>query len=84
MTDPLLEVGELDAALALAAEEARRYVATLDDAPVVPPGAEAAIERWHDPMPEQGDGSLARHRRARRAAALTPHCARAGPTSFTS
>ena len=59
MTDPLLEVGELDAALALAAEEARRYLATLDDAPVVPPGAEAAIERWFDPMPEQGDGSLA-------------------------
>ena len=58
MADPLHELGDLDAALALAADEARRYLAALEDAPVVPPGAEGAIERWQDPMPETGEGAL--------------------------
>jgi glutamate/tyrosine decarboxylase-like PLP-dependent enzyme len=58
VADPLRETGELDAALEFAALEARRYLQTLRGDPVVPPGAEAAIERWTDPMPEDGDGAL--------------------------
>ena len=58
MADPLLDRGELDAALDFAATEARRYLQRLSEQPVVPPGAEAAIERWSDPMPEDGDGAL--------------------------
>jgi glutamate/tyrosine decarboxylase-like PLP-dependent enzyme len=58
VADPLLESGELDAALEFAAREARRYLQTLRQDPVVPPGAQAAIEGWADPMPEDGDGAL--------------------------
>ncbi len=58
MADPLLDKGELDAALEFAASEARRYLHGLSGDPVVPPGSEAAIERWSDPMPEHGDGAL--------------------------
>jgi glutamate/tyrosine decarboxylase-like PLP-dependent enzyme len=58
VADPLLDKGELDAALEFAATEARRYLQGLSGEPVVPPGAEAAIERWSDPMPEDGDGAL--------------------------
>jgi len=54
VTGPL----ELDAALEFAALEARRYLQGLSEEPVVPPGAEAAIERWSDPMPEDGHGAL--------------------------
>ena len=58
MPDPLLDRDHLDAALELAATEARRYLQGLSHDPVVPPDAEAAIERWRDPMPEDGDGAL--------------------------
>jgi glutamate/tyrosine decarboxylase-like PLP-dependent enzyme len=58
VADPLLDREEFDAALDFAATEARRYLQGLDTEPVVPPGAEAAIERWRDPMPEDGDGGL--------------------------
>jgi glutamate/tyrosine decarboxylase-like PLP-dependent enzyme len=58
VADPLLDKGELDAALEFAALEARRYLQGLSEEPVVPPGAEAAIERWSDPMPEDGHGAL--------------------------
>ena len=58
MADPLLDRGELDAALEFAASEARRYLQGLSGDPVVPPGSDAAIERWSDPMPEHGDGAL--------------------------
>ena len=58
MADPLFDRGELDAVLEFAANEARRYLHRLTEDPVVPPGAEAAIEHWSDPMPEHGDGAL--------------------------
>ncbi len=58
MADPLAERDELDAALRLAFDEARRYLETIDDDRVVRPGAEAAIEHWSDPMPEAGDGTI--------------------------
>jgi glutamate/tyrosine decarboxylase-like PLP-dependent enzyme len=58
VADPLLDRGEFDAALELAANEARRYLQGLSGDPVVPPGAEPAIEHWSDPMPEHGDGAL--------------------------
>jgi glutamate/tyrosine decarboxylase-like PLP-dependent enzyme len=48
----------MDAALELASGEARRYLEGLRDAPVMPAGAEARIEAWSDPMPEDGDGAL--------------------------
>lgn len=49
----------MDEALRLASEEARAYLERIDDEPVLHPGTEAAIERWSDPMPEEGEGSLA-------------------------
>jgi hypothetical protein len=58
VADPLLDLGELDAALELAANEARRYLRGLGGDPVVLPSTEAAIGRWSDPMPEHGDGAL--------------------------
>jgi glutamate/tyrosine decarboxylase-like PLP-dependent enzyme len=58
VADPILDRRELGAALDFAATEARRYLQSLSEQPVVPPGAEAAIERWNDPMPENGDGAL--------------------------
>ena len=58
MPDPLLDRDQLDAALQFAAGEARGYLEGLCRDPVVPRDAEAAIERWRDPMPEDGDGAL--------------------------
>jgi glutamate/tyrosine decarboxylase-like PLP-dependent enzyme len=57
--DPLAEQGELDAALLLAAEEARRYLDGIGDALVLDPTAEDVVDGWSDPMPEGGDGTLA-------------------------
>jgi glutamate/tyrosine decarboxylase-like PLP-dependent enzyme len=59
MADPLLERPELDATLELAAREARAYLERLDTDHVIAEGAEGAIDRWTDPMPERGEGSLA-------------------------
>lgn len=59
MGDPLLDRDALDAALELASREARRYLDGIDGERVMPTGAEAALERWQDPMPEQGDGAVA-------------------------
>jgi glutamate/tyrosine decarboxylase-like PLP-dependent enzyme len=59
VADPLAERDQLDAALELAATEARQYLARIRDDYVLRPGTEAAIERWSDPMPEQGAGTLA-------------------------
>lgn len=58
MTDPILERDQLDAALEFAAAIAREYLQRVRDEHVLSPGAEVAIERWSDPMPEQGDGTL--------------------------
>ena len=59
MGDPLGERDQLTAALTVAAEEARAYLADIDSRAVLDPGTEEIIHGWSDPMPEQGDGSLA-------------------------
>ncbi len=59
MADPLAERDQLDAALELAAASARRYLEGVRDEHVLPPGTEAAIGRWSDPMPERGEGTTA-------------------------
>ena len=58
MPDPLADREKLDVALELAAEEARRYVAGVAEAPVLDRGAEGIVESWSDPMPEEGDGTI--------------------------
>ena len=57
--DPIFEREQLDAALEFAAEAARGYLDGIDAAYVLNPAAEAASERWDDPMPEDGVGALA-------------------------
>jgi hypothetical protein len=57
--DPLGERDQLTAALTVAAEEARAYLADIDSRAVLDPGTEEIIHGWSDPMPEEGDGSLA-------------------------
>ena len=47
------------AALEVAADEAQRYLRDIDSHPVLDRGAEEAIHGWPDPMPEDGDGTLA-------------------------
>ena len=59
MADPLSERDELGAALATAAAAAERYLADLDTHAVLEAGTEEAIRRWPDPMPEDGDGTVA-------------------------
>jgi glutamate/tyrosine decarboxylase-like PLP-dependent enzyme len=59
VADPLAERDEVEAALALAADAARRYLEGIDDAFVLDPRAEEVIGSWSDPMPEDGDGTLA-------------------------
>jgi glutamate/tyrosine decarboxylase-like PLP-dependent enzyme len=57
--DPLDERDQMTAALSVAADEARSYLADLDSRAIVDPGTEEVIHSWSDPMPEEGDGSLA-------------------------
>jgi len=59
MGDPLDERDQVTAALTVAAEEARAYLADIDSRAVLDPGAEEIIHGWSDPMPEEGDGTLA-------------------------
>ena len=59
MADPLTEKDQLAEALDVAATEARRYLEAIDGARVLDPSAEETIGTWSDPMPEQGDGTLA-------------------------
>jgi glutamate/tyrosine decarboxylase-like PLP-dependent enzyme len=59
VSDPLDERDQMTAALSVAADEARSYLADLDSRAIVDPGAEEVIHSWSDPMPEEGDGSLA-------------------------
>jgi glutamate/tyrosine decarboxylase-like PLP-dependent enzyme len=56
--DPLAEHDQLDAALELASLSARRYLEGIRDERVLTPESQAALERWADPMPEQGVGTL--------------------------
>jgi glutamate/tyrosine decarboxylase-like PLP-dependent enzyme len=46
-------------ALRYAADAAREYLGGLEDAPVRPPRADEAAERFGGPLPEDGDGALA-------------------------
>ncbi len=59
MADPLSERQLVLDALEMAAAEARAYLETLDDAPVLGRHVEGAVEAWGDPMPEHGVGALA-------------------------
>jgi len=59
VSDPLDERNQVTAALSVAADDARAYLADLDSRAVLDPGAEEVIRGWSDPMPEEGDGSLA-------------------------
>jgi glutamate/tyrosine decarboxylase-like PLP-dependent enzyme len=59
VADPLTEKDQLAEALDVAATEARRYLEDIDSARVLDPGAEETIRSWSDPMPEQGDGTIA-------------------------
>ncbi len=59
MADPLSDRDDVGSTLEFAAKEARRYVEELSGDPVSLPGSEATIAGWSDPMPEEGDGSLA-------------------------
>src|SRR4051812_34793903 len=59
MADPLSEKDELSAALATATAAAERYLTDLDTRAVLEAGAEEEIRRWSDPMPEDGDGTVA-------------------------
>jgi glutamate/tyrosine decarboxylase-like PLP-dependent enzyme len=75
MADPLGELGEVQAALELAAAQAGAFLARVNDEPVLVPGLEGAIAAWSDPMPEHGDGALA---------ALTELAARGAATATRS
>jgi glutamate/tyrosine decarboxylase-like PLP-dependent enzyme len=57
--DPILDRDLVDAALLLAADEATRYLATVDRALVRPPGPGAPAEALAGPLPDEGAGSLA-------------------------
>jgi len=59
VTDPLLLRDELDQALAYAVREATRYLAELDESPVLPAGASDAADALAGALPEDGDGALA-------------------------
>jgi glutamate/tyrosine decarboxylase-like PLP-dependent enzyme len=56
--DPFAERDQLDAVLEVAAEMARSYLERIGDERVLSPDVELAIDRWSDPMPEQGVGAL--------------------------
>jgi glutamate/tyrosine decarboxylase-like PLP-dependent enzyme len=59
VADPLQERDQAGAVLAFAAEQAERYLATLEDGPVLAPGASESAERFGgSPLPEEGDGAL--------------------------
>ena len=58
MADPLLDKDMLDEALQLVTEEATRYLAQLDGAPVRPPAAEPGGPAGIS-LPDEGVGSLA-------------------------
>jgi glutamate/tyrosine decarboxylase-like PLP-dependent enzyme len=59
VTDPLRERDQLTRALELAAGEAKRYLADLSSRPVLDPAVDGVVHGWSDPMPEEGDGTLA-------------------------
>jgi glutamate/tyrosine decarboxylase-like PLP-dependent enzyme len=58
MPDPLTDRDQLDAALEFALSAAQDYLKDIGHELVLRPDVEAVIERWADPMPEQGAGTL--------------------------
>jgi len=56
--DPLSERDQLATALEFAARTAQRYLERIGDELVLNPDTEVAIDRWSDPMPEAGVGTL--------------------------
>ena len=56
MSDPILDRDALEECLRLVTDEAARYLATIDAAPVRPPGSADGVG---GPLPETGTGSLA-------------------------
>jgi glutamate/tyrosine decarboxylase-like PLP-dependent enzyme len=58
MPDPLHSRVELEAALELAAREAREYLDDLATRPVLDAGAADELAGWDPPLPEDGDGPL--------------------------
>jgi glutamate/tyrosine decarboxylase-like PLP-dependent enzyme len=59
MSDPLELRGELEAALDLAAAEAKEYLRGIGDAPVLDHASAEDLAGWSPPFPETGDGALA-------------------------
>ena len=59
MSDPLNELDQVESALDLARDAAVSYLGNIGEAPVLDGGAEKTIDSWQDPVPEEGDGSLA-------------------------
>jgi glutamate/tyrosine decarboxylase-like PLP-dependent enzyme len=59
MSDPLDRRDELERALALAAREARAYLAGLDDDHVQPPGSRDLLDGLGGDLPQRGEGALA-------------------------
>jgi glutamate/tyrosine decarboxylase-like PLP-dependent enzyme len=59
MTDPILDRNAVAESLRLVAEEATRYLADIDGAPVRPPGPGTPAETLAAALPEDGVGSLA-------------------------
>jgi glutamate/tyrosine decarboxylase-like PLP-dependent enzyme len=58
MADPLGRVWESEATLTLVADEARRYLAELDDSAVRLPSADEAAARFDAALPDEGSGAL--------------------------
>jgi glutamate/tyrosine decarboxylase-like PLP-dependent enzyme len=59
VADPILDRDALEEALQLAATEAARYLAEVDDAPVRPPGPREPAGALAGALPSEGAGSLA-------------------------
>ncbi len=59
VADPILDRDALEESLRLVADEATRYLAQLDGAPVRPPGPGEPAERLGGALPDDGAGSLA-------------------------
>jgi glutamate/tyrosine decarboxylase-like PLP-dependent enzyme len=59
VADPILDRDALEEALQLAATEAARYLAEVDDAPVRPPGPGEPAEALAGALPSEGAGALA-------------------------
>ena len=76
-----MEQTELEPVLALVAERARTYLATLDDAPLHSPTFDASARRFGGSLPEEGSGAEATLRRLLDEG-LDGSVASAGPRNF--